>query len=354
MKKSILFTLPLLLFWGCSSKEVTIDMLQKPNSIDKEKISQIKSIKIDYLNNDYVGLTDEIIAQMQEVNKIIPNYFLIDQPNAKSYLSGYVKTIKKDIVYKKSVPIKHKGPVCVYKLYSCQAQGGQIFCKDTPSTVLSPAQYSKIQKTAYKNKNYILYKKSLYKVTYSCKPTHKEIECEKKSLTLFADLSIKSKRKTLFHKPYSSTYTNDACEGVEVYSDNDRYVTTIDDQEVLDSLKKKIAKEFVFDLAPHKVKIKAKLFTKPDVDMTSEDEKKFKEIISRFPNNDFKDIETMKYLLSQYPNSCTVKYDLALMLITKNAYIPAAELLNSAYYGACEDEIKKEILKISKYLKNSY
>ena len=354
MKKAFLFIAPILLFWGCASKDVTIEMLQKPNSIDKDKISKIKNIKIDYLNNDYVGLTDEIVNQMQEVNKIIPNYFLIDSPNAKSYLSGYVKTIKKDITYKKSLPLDVDGEVCMYKLYPCAEKGGSTFCKEKPSTILSPASFSKIKKTSYKSKNYILYKGSIYKVSYYCKPTHKEIECEKKSLTLFANLAIKSKKKTLFIKNYHSTYSVDACENVKNYQNKDTYKAFINQDEVMPKLKKEIAKEFVYDLAPHKVKVKAKIFTKPDVDMTSKDEKLFKNIISKFPNNSYEEIQQLKTLLSTYPDSCVIKYDLALMLITKNSYLLATELLNSAYYGVCDSDIKKEILKISKFLQNSY
>jgi len=351
MKKSILFITAALFFAGCSTKEVPINITQKPNAVTSKAI---RNIRVDYLVNDTINLRENIIRKMYDVNAIIPGYFQINTPNYESILNGYVKKTSKEITYTKTVPIKNTKSPCVYMLYSCKAVSGAVFCKDKPSTILTPGAYDKIKKSSYKNSNYILYKNSIYKVTYKCKPTRKKIKCQKKSLNIQAHLTITDKKNnTLLDKTYYADFNDDSCKNVKYYENKNVYSLNYSIKEKIPELSYKLASEIIDDIAPHQITIYTTLFEKPDIDMNSKDEDILQNTIKNFspPANEAK-ISILTNLLSKYPQSAVIKYDLAVFLTSAGRYQEAKSLLESL--KTTDSDIISAKEKLLTYLQNTF
>ena len=86
------------LFLGCSSKTVEVEILQKPKILTKE----VRKIKIDNLKNDKIGLKEAIVEKMIEKNQEIP-YFVINPKDWESKLTGSVKHSLSEKTYFKRV-----------------------------------------------------------------------------------------------------------------------------------------------------------------------------------------------------------------------------------------------------------
>jgi len=71
-----------LFFVGCSEKSVNIYAVAKPN---ENVNNQVRYLKIENLKNDKVHLKEKIVQQLNEVKKLMPNYFHLWQNQPSLY-----------------------------------------------------------------------------------------------------------------------------------------------------------------------------------------------------------------------------------------------------------------------------
>ncbi|NPA87289.1 MAG: hypothetical protein GXO01_01155 [Epsilonproteobacteria bacterium] len=328
------------LFLGCSSKTVEVEILQKPKILTKE----VRKIKIDNLKNDKIGLKEAIVEKMIEKNQEIP-YFVINPKDWESKLTGSVKHSLSEKTYFKRVKIRYEKPRCLYKLYPCKVINGAYFCKNTPATSLTQSAYDKIKKQAYKNSNYILYKNSVFKVVKNCKPLYKTVKCKKQHISINADIKVLNRNsKTIFQNIYSQNLNEDSCKNVKYYEGIKEY-TLPSLKTQLEIQKNVLAEKIVNDLAPHYVKAEFELKDEPDVKLSSEDKELFEKAIDE-DTPTYESVAILSRLFNKYPNSCTIRYDLALFLTKQKKYQEALNIIR-----ICND---KDSNKLKSYLYNSF
>ncbi|WP_457562908.1 tetratricopeptide repeat protein, partial [Caminibacter pacificus] len=95
------------------------------------------------------------------------------------------------------------------------------------------------------------------------------------------------------------------------------------------------------------------LFEKPDIDMNSKDEDILQNTIKNFspPANEAK-ISILTNLLSKYPQSAVIKYDLAVFLTSTGRYQEAKSLLESL--KTTDSDIISAKEKLLTYLQNTF
>ncbi|GAX87863.1 conserved hypothetical protein [Lebetimonas natsushimae] len=353
--KLVIILFFIIFFTGCSNKEINIYTVEKPKEIQNEKI---KFIKIDNIQNDKANLKEKIIQKMKEVNNIIPNYFHINPKNYQSVLSGTEKINKKDTFYHKKAKIIYKKPRCMVTLYPCKEVGGMFFCNFSNPIHYSLKDFNLLQKKSYQNGNYILINNQIYKKNISCKPEFATITCEKKEISLKAKLNIKDKNNNLlFSKTYKKLSIDDPCADIkEIYpNDPKKYKAYLNFNQKADELAYLIASEFIEDIAPHNITFNAKLFDDLDVKADFKDKKRFENIINEItknPQNSKNLIDEMQQLANKYPNSCIIKYDLAVMYMKIKNYQKAKNLL--LQLNNCNENIQKERERLINILERIY
>jgi len=344
MKKYLLFLL--FFFIGCSVKTTNVEVAQKPNfPIDAKKF------KIGEIKNDDIHLAQNIKNYLLEINNLYPEYLQIDYINPDAVITGEVNSTIVKSTYTKTVPIHLNSPACVYYFYPCKVVNSLPLCKQEPALRMDVSKYNKISKKLYKNSNLVIYNNSVYKIKKHCKPTKAKIECDKAVITIDANLGI-----IYDSQKYTTNYYKkaviDACKDIHSYENKKRY--TISNDEIYDKVQEMsadIAKEFISDYITHPVNIEVKLFDDTDVDMTSKDEKLLKEALE---NEDLSLREKLNYLLTlyqKYPQSCVIKYDLAVYEIKNGYYSQAYRLLNSI--DRCDEEILDQRDRLIELLRRS-
>jgi hypothetical protein len=337
MKKWFLVLLAVF-FTGCSTKTVYLPLIEKPDAV---RNTDIRHLKVENIKNDSINLKENIIKQMQNVNKIVPGYFS-SEGAYKTFLAGRLQKHTAVSLYFKKVPVPVKGPACTYFLYQCENIGTRMFCKNSPDLKLSPSQYSKIKKNAYSNSNYILCNKKIYMVQKTCRPTSAVLECEKRTLKITADIIIKNRQnKKVFEKKYIYSKTKDPCSDIDMFQGEHFYKA--DSAFDMKKASSYLAQKIIDDLAPHKTYIRTELYEKPDTDMNGKDENKFQDAADgSLPLNE--KISIMSRLHKKYPSSCVIAYDLALFTVQTGNYKKAEKLLNKIYFGMkCNNDIKNSV-----------
>jgi len=327
----ILLFIIALFFIGCSQKSVDIYAVVKPNQVTSD---DIRNIKIEDIKNDKVNLKEKIIQKMQAVNNIIPGYFSINDKNFKSVLKAKEDLVINDEFYLKKVKINYENNRCKVALYPCKNINNMIFCKKTPK-IYSLKDFDNLQKEGYENKNYILINNDIYKKEINCKPEFVNIKCERKTILLDVKIDIVNRDNIfIFSNDYQKSLIDDSCEDIdEIGVDDARvYNSDVDLETEKNHLANLIANDFIKDIAPHYATFSASLFDDVDVDMNSKDEDKFKKIIDSISDNvttTFKFIPNMQNLLSKYPKSCVIRYDLAVMYMQVQEFKKAKKLLSN-------------------------
>ena len=314
-------------FVGCTQKNVNIYAVVKPNAVTSNKI---KNIKIDKIKNDKTNLKAQITTKLLEVNNLIPNYFHINDENYTSILKGQETLKISDKFYIKKVQIDYEKPRCKVFLYPCKNIDNMTFCKTTP-IIYSIKDFDKIKKKSYQNNQYILINNQIYKKTTKCKPKFANIKCEKKEINLYVTLNITDKNNyPIFSKTYHKSTTDNPCKDIdEIYPNSERvYKSDLDLENEKYRLSNLIANEFIQDIAPHYTIFNTPIFEKLDIKTNDKDKKEFENIIDKFSNNNtYLFIPQMQSLLQKYPNSCVIKYDLAVMYVQTKNFQKAKNLL---------------------------
>jgi len=355
MKKWIIFIIFLFIFSGCSTKTINIPVTLKPNIVQN---SSIRKIKVDKIQNDNIGLRENIIYYLQKTNNIIPNYFEINTPNYQSILTGKLVIQYNQKLYTKIVPNswnqKNNKPKCEYKLYPCKSINGVMFCKKTVSKILTQNNYSKLEKKFYSNGNYISYNNSIYKVNKKCKSTTTKLYCQKNSLNIQAFINIKSKNnEKILEKIYYTYKSQDPCHNIYVYEGKTDYNVIPFSITQKENMIANIAQKIVNDIAPHTSYFISNLYTKSDVDLDDKDKKTFDEIMDNEQNIAI-NINNLKLLHKKYPKSCVISYDLSIYEIFQKHYNKAINLLKKVSSNPKCDEEKDDSYKLLNELNYIY
>jgi len=345
--KKIIFFLSLIFFIGCSNR-VILPITTNPNNIKNDKLRYLKL----NIKNDSISLKQNLLNQMYEINNIVPNYFIFNE--YKSILNANVIVKNNQKTYNKIVKLYVKPPICKYNFYLCKSINGTIFCNTNKIAMkLDTKQYNKIKKNIFKNKQYILYNKKIYKLIKKCKPTHTTIKCEKQSIQINVDLNITDlNNKTLYSNNYTAYNIDDPCKNINYYENRKTYKTRTLNENI-NSLSIKLAQNIINDIAPHREYINVEMYDSPTIKMENKDKKILKDIISK-KDIDRKNIDILENLYQKYPKSCIIPYDLSVYLIYNNKYNEAKYLLNNVLHSKCDKEIKQSANIILLYLENAY
>jgi len=351
MKKYLFLIFTALIFLGCSQKEVVVPIVEKPNYSQNDSI---RKIKISYIKNDTINLKQNLIKQMYDVNNVVPSYFNVNAQHPTAFMKGTVTKNIKTSVYKKTVPVQHRKPACIYKFYPCKSVNNKMFCKKTPAFTMPKHKFDKIKKKLYSNKHYIIYKKNIYRIVKDCVPTKAVIICEKREINISADIKITDRKDNiLFQNEYYAKKTDDPCSRVNMYQNQKKYSvnTTINDE--TERISWKISKQIVNDIAPHISYFRAVLYSDPDVELNSQDESMF-----CLTNEDISDSDKLKIyqtLYKKYPQSCVITYNYSIYLVKFQKYQKAKKLLTKITNSQkCNEDLKHYSYRILSILETIY
>jgi len=344
-------------FIGCSNKSVSIPVVVKPNYISIEKTKKIRKIKISDFKNDRIGLKNKVVEEMNYINTIVPDYFIINPINYKSVIIGNVKINVENNFYRKSLKIEQKGPICQVALYKCTSFTGNIMCQSNPEKLISLKSFKSILKNAYIKRNYIYYNKRLYKIIKKCKPTSVSVKCNVKDFYVRANIAILDRNNNiLFNKSYIETERKDPCKNIDYYEGTKEYIVN-NDNYILSKISNRIAKNIVYDIAPHINYINMELIDDIDIsDISSKDKKIFESALDKDNKVDlYEKLRILKTLRRKYPNSCVIEYDLGVFEMLNKNYNKAKMIFNDLLSKNCKNKtILSESNKALTYLKKLY